>query len=76
MSGKLLDAMSGFTGDIRCSICYDEKTDAFYFTSKGGYFYSVKVQKDSNGAWKLGRKRQLALGGMSTSTPVVYKGRA
>ena len=76
VSGKLLDAMSGFTGDIRCSICYDEKTDAFYFTSKGGYFYSVKVQKDSNGAWKLGRKRQLALGGMSTSTPAVYNGRA
>ena len=68
--------MSGFTGDIRCSICYDEKTDAFYFTSKGGYFYSVKVQQDSSGAWKLGNRRELALGGMSTSTPVVYNSRA
>ena len=76
VSGKLLDSMSGFTGDIRCSICYDETTKAFYFTSKGGYFYSVKVQKDADGTWKLGSRRQLALGGMSTSTPVVYKGRA
>lgn len=76
VSGKLLDAMSGFTGDIRCSICYDETTKAFYFTSKGGYFYSVKVQKNADGAWKLGSRRELALGGMSTSTPVVYKGRA
>ena len=76
VSGKLLDAMSGFTGDIRCSICYDETTKAFYFTSKGGYFYSVKVQKDADGTWKLGSRRQLALGGMSTSTPAVYNGRA
>lgn len=76
VSGKLLDSMSGFTGDIRCSICYDETTKAFYFTSKGGYFYSVKVQKNADETWKLGSRRQLALGGMSTSTPVVYKGRA
>ena len=74
-SGKLLDSMTGFTGDIRCSICYDTATKAFYFTSKGGYLYSVQVQK-SGSSWKLANKKQLVLGGMSTSTPVVYNGRA
>ena len=74
-SGKLLDSMTGFTGDIRCSICYDTATKAFYFTSKGGYLYSVQVQK-SGSSWKLGNKKQLKLGGMSTSTPVVHNGRA
>ena len=74
-SGKLLDSMTGFTGDIRCSICYDTATKAFYFTSKGGYLYSVQVQK-SGSSWKLANKKQLKLGGMSTSTPVVYNGRA
>ena len=74
-SGKLLDSMTGFTGDIRCSICYDTATKAFYFTSKGGYLYSVQVQK-SGSSWKLANKKQLELGGMSTSTPVVHNGRA
>ena len=74
-SGKLLDSMTGFTGDIRCSICYDTATKAFYFTSKGGYLYSVQVQK-SGSSWKLANKKQLVLGGMSTSTPVVHNGRA
>ena len=74
-SGALLDSMDGFTGDIRSSICYDEATNAFYFTSKGGYLYSVQVQKDGT-SWKLANRRQLPLGGMSTSTPVVYNGRA
>lgn len=74
-SGKLLDSMTGFTGDIRCSICYDTATKAFYFTSKGGYLYSVQVQK-SGSSWKLANKKQLKLGGMSTSTPVVHNGRA
>ena len=74
-SGALLDSMDGFTGDIRSSICYDETTNAFYFTSKGGYLYSVQVQKDGT-SWKLANRRQLPLGGMSTSTPVVYNGRA
>ena len=74
-SGELLDSMDGFTGDIRCSVCYDQKTNAFYFTSKGGYLYSVQVQKDGT-SWKISNKKQVQLGGMSTSTPVVYNGRA
>ena len=50
MSGKLLDSMTGFAGDIRSTICYDEATNAFYFDSKGSYFYRVRVQKDTDGA--------------------------
>ena len=75
-SGKLLDSMGGFTGDIRCSICYDTATKAFYFDSKGGYFYRVRVQKDADGAWKLTDRAELSIGGMSTSTPVIANGRA
>ena len=74
-NGELLASMDGFTGDIRCSVCYDQKTNAFYFTSKGGYLYSVQVQK-SGATWRITNKRQAHLGGMSTSTPVVYNGRA
>ena len=76
MSGKLLDSMTGFAGDIRSTICYDEATNAFYFDSKGSYFYRVRVQKDTDGAWKLTDRAELPIGGMSTSTPVVANGRA
>ena len=74
-SGELLAFMDGFTGDIRCSVCYDQKTNAFYFTSKGGYLYSVQVKKNGT-SWKITNNGQVQLGGMSTSTPVVYNGRA
>lgn len=76
MSGKLLDSMTGFAGDIRSTICYDKATNAFYFDSKGSYFYRVRVQKDTDGAWKLTDRAELPIGGMSTSTPVVANGRA
>ena len=70
-TGKLLDSETGFAGDIRSSICYDDATKAYYFTSKGGYFYSVKVTEK-----KLTDLRSIQLSGMSTSTPVVANGRA
>lgn len=76
MSGKLLDSMTGFAGDIRSTICYDEATNAFYFDSKGSYFYRVRVQKDTDGAWRLTDRAELPIGGMSTSTPVIANGRA
>ena len=80
-TGKLLDSWDDLSGDIRCSIAYDADTDAFYFVSKGGRFYSVQVSH-AGGSWKLTNKWQIALengvGGtpMSSSSPVVYKGRA
>ena len=83
-TGRLLDKWDSLCGDVRSSICYDEVTDAFYFTTKGGWFCSVKTEKTSDG-WRLqaGSKWTLKLENgsstapaMSTSTPAVYNGRA
>ena len=84
LTGKVLDSRSGFDGDIRSTICYDSVTQAYYFTSKGGTFYRVKVEAQ-NGSYAItacdGLKldngaNDPALPPMSTSTPVVYNGRA
>ncbi len=84
-TGELLDKRSGLRSDIRCAISYDAVTDAYYFSSKGGLFYQAKVAKDDNGEWKISSLRSLQLDNfnnirtgppMSTSTPVVYNGRA
>ena len=83
-TGRLLDKWDGLYGDVRSSICYDKATDAFYFTTKGGWFCGVKTEKTSGG-WRLrtGSKWTLKLENgadtaqaMSTSTPTVYNGRA
>ena len=84
LTGKVLDFKSGFDSDIRSTICYDEVTNAYYFTSKGGTFYRVKVEKkdgictitDCDGLKLNNGSDDPALPPMSTSTPVVYKGRA
>ena len=84
LTGEILDSRSGFDSDIRSTICYDEVTNAYYFTSKGGTFYRVKVEAQ-NGSCAITACDGLklnngsddpALPPMSTSTPVVYKGRA
>lgn len=82
-TGKLLDSLEmPQTGDIRSAITYDDATGAYYFTSKGGYFYQVKVD-DATGAFVPDSLRWIPLqsgsagaAAMSTSTPVVYNGRA
>lgn len=78
LSGAVLDTKSGFDGDIRSTICYDKETDAYYFTSKGGSFYRVKVRNKEIASCdslllKNGIRDEMA---MSTSTPVVYNHRA
>lgn len=79
-TGRLIDCLSGLDADIRCSICYDSATDRYYFTSKGGYFYSVSVSADGyfdrGSLKKLDLRNGRDIEGMSTSTPVVYNGRA
>ncbi|MCR4805356.1 MAG: PQQ-binding-like beta-propeller repeat protein [Clostridia bacterium] len=85
-TGALLDKASELQSDIRCNIVYDVQTDAYYFTSKGGMFYQAKTAKDETGAWKISELHSLGLVNMdyytnygvpmSTSTPVVYNGRA
>ena len=71
-TGEIVDSKDGYTGDIRSNIAYDETTNRLYFTSKGGYFYSEVL--GDNG--KLSGSQAINLGGMSTSTPVVYNNRA
>lgn len=80
-TGKVLDKISGLNADIRSSVTYDSDTNRYYFTTKGGSFYSVSLQPDgtfgkSNETSSGYDIKELTLGKMSTSTPVVYKGRA
>ena len=81
-TGRLLDRWDGLNGDIRSTVVYDETTDAYYFTSKGGTFYSVQVIEGSDG-WEFGTSWSVKLENgydkstpMSTSSPIVYQGRA
>lgn len=69
-TGEIVDSKEGYTGDIRSNIAYAD--GRVYFTSKGGYFYSEVLGADG----KLSGSQAINLGGMSTSTPVVYKSRA
>lgn len=77
-TGTLLDSWDGLNADIRSTVVYDSATNACYFTSKGGTFYSVQVSSD----WKLTNQWSINLENgtdgvpMSTCSPVVYNGRA
>lgn len=75
-TGKLLDSLDGLNGDIRSSIVHDN--GSYYFTSKGGTFYCVQVSSDRKLTNEWNVNLQNGVGGipMSTSTPVVYNGRA
>ena len=79
-TGEKLDNRSGFCGDVRSSVCYDAATDAYYATSKGGDFIRITLSADKR---SIAQSETLALqngnaksAAMSTSTPVVYNGRA
>ena len=79
-TGEKLDGRSGFRGDVRSSVCYDRATDAYYAASKGGDFIRIKLSSDKRSiaesktlVLQNGNDKSIA---MSTSTPVVYKGRA
>ena len=76
-TGALLDSWTGLNGDIRSTISYDETTNAFYFTSKGGTFYSVQVaDRKLTNKWSVKLVNGAQGTPMSSSTPVVYNGRA
>lgn len=76
-TGKLLDSWNNLNADIRSTICYDSATNAYYFTSKGGSFYSVQVSGGKlTNQWSLALQNGEGGTPMSTSTPVVYNGRA
>lgn len=71
-TGKLVDSKTGYVGDIRSNIAYEN--GRVYFTTKGGHFYSEVIGSD--GKIDAAQSKSIALGGMSTSTPVVYNSRA
>lgn len=71
-TGKVQDSLE-LTGDQRSSVSYDEKTKRIWFTTKGGYLYSAVLKE--NGTFDHASLKSLQVGGMSTSTPMVYNGR-
>lgn len=70
-TGELLDSWDNLNADIRSTVVYDDETDAYYFTSKGGTFYSVQVSGDRKLRSKWSVNLANGVGGvpMSTSTP-------
>ena len=77
-SGAVLDSINNLNGDIRSTIVYDSATDAYYFTSKGGSFYSVQVSGGQalTNMWSVSLENGVGGVPMSTCSPVVYNGRA
>ena len=69
-SGALVDTLP-IVGDQRSSLTYS--SGRLYFTTKAGNLYSVAV--NSNGTFNDSSLKRLALGGASTSTPLIYNGR-
>lgn len=77
-TGRLLDQWENLNGDIRSSVVYDSQTDAFYFTAKGGTFYSMQVSPERKLTNQWSVELENGVGGvpMSTCSPVIYNGRA
>lgn len=75
-TGKVLDRWDGLNGDVRSTVVHSG--NAYYFTSKGGTFYSVQVTADRKltGKWSLNLTNGTGGVPMSTCSPVVYNGRA
>ena len=79
-TGKLL-AQATVRGDARSTIAKGDD-GAFYFTTKGGYFYKATVTKSEAGYTLNCTGLELTYDGrttgaaMSTSTPVIYNKRA
>ena len=80
-TGEQLDIWTGLRGDVRSTVCYDG--NAFYFTTKGGLFCGVQTEKTTDGwrlkessKWTVELTNGTSTTAMSTSTPVVYNGRA
>lgn len=69
-TGEQIDSLDT-VGDIRSGI--SESSGNLFFVSKAGYLYSVGVS--SNGTFNKSTLKKLALGGSSTSTPLIYGGK-
>ncbi len=71
VTGSIIATIDNVIGDIRCCVVYD--SGRVYFTTKGGYLYSVGL--NTNGTFDHASIKSIQMGSMSTSTPVIYKGR-
>lgn len=77
-SGRLIDKIENLNGDICSSITYDNETNHFYFTSKGGSFYSFSTSEVGEiiDLKEMQLYNCVSEKSMSTSTPVVHNHRA
>ena len=74
-TGRLCDSWENLNGDIRSSIVHDG--GAYYFTSKGGSFYSVRMAEGKlYDGWSIELSNGTDGIPMSTCSPSVYNGRA
>ncbi len=71
ITGSIIDRIDDIIGDIRSCVVYNN--GRVYFTTKGGYLYSVGL--NSNGTFDHDSVKYISIGSMSTSTPVIYKNR-
>ena len=80
VTGRVIDSLTDIMGDVRSTVTYDDRTGRFYFTTKGGYFYSVAVsgdgQIDRESVRVMDLRGDRDVEGMCTSTPVIWNGRA
>lgn len=78
-TGEIIDALTGIEGDVRSSVVYDKETERYYFASKAGILYQVKVTEDGkidrSSVKTLSLINETGSAGMCTSSPVVYNGR-
>lgn len=67
--------MEALTGDVRSGVAYDNSTQAYYFTTRPGTLYKRTLNKDGTFANSTEPTSKMALGGVTTGTPTVYKGK-
>lgn len=72
-TGKIISELKlAGVGDQRSSIAYDKESGKVYFTTKGGYLCSAKVDEKTG---VISALKTVNYNAQSTSTPVVYKGK-
>ncbi|MDY2626537.1 MAG: putative Ig domain-containing protein [Coriobacteriales bacterium] len=80
-TGAVLDDFTGFTGDVRTQITWDEQTGYFYFMTKNGYLCRFKAAADGTVDAGSFSRLNFDQGGGSgafqcTTTPAIANGRA
>ncbi|MFA8300348.1 MAG: DUF5074 domain-containing protein [Hyphomicrobiales bacterium] len=71
INDEVIDTYDG-NGDLRASVSYDATTNRVFYTTKGGWLYSIELQ--ANGTFNHETIKSLYIGA-STCSPVIYNGR-